>query len=348
MRPLFTLLALTALSLSEQTCSSSDPNPARQLESISAVRVNLVDFTSEAEYHFASGDPGASLEIDDIAVVDVTRCDGSLINYAISSAPTDDNRDVQWLTILDDGSAGCFRVVSEFSLSRTFTGVVKGATTSSYGLYLWPYACSNLIPCRAATVEGVPVSFAEVVAPEGLDVIVPPYTGVAAPAYTMVANAGNYVTYSAGTTPAGLEIEISYLLDAEVPEDVIISAGDKALRAATWAESQFGPYPYGDKLTYVTVDWGPAQGGLEAHPQIQIAYNSIGSGFVIVHELLHAWFGDRITYECREDFGTLSEGLVDYVVLEYYRQTTDYYSDYLLSYVGEMLDAAGTSTVTMM
>jgi aminopeptidase N len=78
-------------------------------------------------------------------------------------------------------------------------------------------------------------------------------------------------------------------------------------------ETTYGPYPFGDRVASVSVDWGAGDfGGMEHHPFWHIARGSMARPAVHHHEAAHGWFGNGVLLKCREDF-VLSEGTVSYL-----------------------------------
>ncbi len=84
-----------------------------------------------------------------------------------------------------------------------------------------------------------------------------------------------------------------------------------APRAMTWIEERLGPYPF-DSLGFVTV---ASTSGMETQTMITLgdtAYTT--SPEVVVHEMVHQWYGDQVTPDDWRDVW-MSEGMTMYLQL---------------------------------
>ncbi|MEW8627626.1 MAG: M1 family aminopeptidase [Candidatus Thiodiazotropha sp.] len=240
---------------------------------------------------------GASFETGDLIITQVTA-NGRPLNYRSENGSLDigipPSTDDQTVTI--DYS---------FNLQSDFDGLLDGGMS-----FTWPYYCGNLFPCKSEPAEGSGYELQINGAPSGSEAIYPASIISDAPAYMLAWAVGDYEFSHLGTTAAGTEVGVYY------PPDLQQQAldGSRYLRDAfDWYEQTYGPYPFGQAVASVSVDWGPGQfGGMEHHPFWHIASSSLSDPWVHVHEAAHGWFGNGVRIACWEDF-VLSEGLVSYL-----------------------------------
>ncbi|MCG7897376.1 MAG: peptidase M1 [Candidatus Thiodiazotropha weberae] len=240
---------------------------------------------------------GASFETGDLIIAQVTA-NGRQLNYQnengtlhIGVPPSLDE-----VTLSIDYS---------LNLQSDFNGLLDGGMS-----FTWPYYCGNLFPCKSEPAEGSGYELQINGAPTDSEVIYPASVISDAPAYMLAWVVGDYLFSNLGTTAAGTEVGIYY------PADLQQQAldGSRYLRDVfDWYEQTYGPYPFGQAVASVSVDWGPGQfGGMEHHPFWHIASSSISDPWVHVHEAAHGWFGNGVRIACWEDF-VLSEGLASYL-----------------------------------
>jgi len=192
-----------------------------------------------------------------------------------------------------------------FAVQEPFEGYMeRGASLT------WPTYCGNLFPCRSDPAEGQTYALEVVGVPEGEVAVYPEALVTQAPAYQVGFTHGAYTEEVLGTTTAGTEVVIWYFPNHAGS----IHAGTSDLVAAVdWLEQTLGPYPWGDRMGSVEVDWGPSSyAGMEHHPYSHISLTGLVHRSIHIHEAAHGWYGDGVRLACWEDL-VLSEGTVSYL-----------------------------------
>ncbi|HEX6150710.1 M1 family metallopeptidase [Nocardioides sp.] len=88
---------------------------------------------------------------------------------------------------------------------------------------------------------------------------------------------------------------------------------DDAVRAVDWVEERLGPYPF-DTLGFLFVD---ATSGMETQTMITLGIHPYAmSAPVLVHEVVHHWWGDQVTPRDWRDLW-MSEGMAMYLQAVY-------------------------------
>ncbi len=134
--------------------------------------------------------------------------------------------------------------------------------------------------------------------------------------WTLASPAASYlVTVATGpftetTDEAAGGVPISYWTLPEAGPGVLerLSVAPRALR---WLERRLGPYPF-DSLGFVVVD---SESGMETQTMITLgdtAYTT--SRPVVVHEMIHQWYGDQVTPDDWRDVW-MNEGMAMYLQL---------------------------------
>ena len=114
---------------------------------------------------------------------------------------------------------------------------------------------------------------------------------------------GEYTTTS-NTSARGLRID--YWVPAESPQ--LARGLKKAAAGLDWLEQRLGPYPF-DTLGFVLVD---SQSGMETQTMITLGKTDYTmSEPVLIHELIHQWYGDQVTPDDWRDVW-MNEGMAMY------------------------------------
>jgi aminopeptidase N len=274
------------------------PNPTREIihtdlhVDVSEQRTALARVTFGA-----SEQPGASLEIGDLAIVTV-MLDGAALPHAITG---------NQLHLGLPALSAPIRIDIEyrFKLHEKFDGVSNKGYT-----FLWPYYCGNLFPCHSDPSDGMAFALDVTGVAPGKTAVFEPVIGADAPSYQVAWAIGEYTQVDLGTTTAGTKLSVWHLPG----EAQAATMGTQNLVAAfDWLEKTIGPYRFGTHAGTVSVAWGPgAYGGMEHHPRWHVGAGSLADQETNVHEAAHGWFGDGIRIGCWEDF-VLSEGTVTYL-----------------------------------
>lgn len=272
-------------------------NPARQVKAI-ALQVDASARTAVADITFGpAGDPGASLEIGDLEILEVLQGDAAL-PWADGGARLD-------LGLRPSPQDATVRVRYRFQLHGNFDGMAAAGYT-----FTWPYHCGNLFPCQPLPANGLDFSLKVSNPPAGQRVLHPAMAVASAPAYQLGWAIGDYADLELGTTTAGTRLVASYLPGGRDA----MARGTTHLRAAfEWMEATLGPYRFGREAGPVAVAWSDgAYGGMEHHPRWHLAASAADDTGLHVHEAAHGWFGNGVRLACWEDF-VLSEGTTSYL-----------------------------------
>jgi aminopeptidase N len=245
----------------------------------------------------ASAQPGASLEVGDLTILDVQRAGGGNVPYAVTGKQLD-------LGVPADTDVE-ITIAYQYKLHEKFDGAsTKGFT------FLWPYYCGNLFPCHSQPSDGATFTLDIAGVPAGKTAVFAPAIAQEAPSYQVAWAIGEYTQLDLGTTTAGTKLSVWHLPN----EAQTATNGTQNLVAAfDWLEKTIGPYRFGSHAGTVSVPWGAgAYGGMEHHPRWHVGTSSLASQETNIHEAAHGWFGDGIRITCWEDF-VLSEGTTTYL-----------------------------------
>ncbi|MBS1119128.1 MAG: metallopeptidase [Deltaproteobacteria bacterium] len=243
-----------------------------------------------------SSDPGATLEVGDLAI-DSVKLAGADLAFTAATARLDLALPASDQTIAVD-------VAYHYKIHES-----QGASTGGYTL-IWPYYCGNLFPCHSRPDDGTTFTLDITGVPAGKTAVFPPSIPAEAPSYQLAWSIDDYAELALGTTTAGTQVSIWH----HGPELAAAQQGGAHLVAAfDWLEQTLGPYRFGNKVGTVSVKWpAGAFGGMEHHPRWHVAAAALRDEETNVHEAAHGWFGDGIRIQCWEDF-VLSEGTVSYL-----------------------------------
>ncbi len=244
-----------------------------------------------------STDPGATLEIGDLAI-DSVKIGGTDVAFTATASKLD-------LALPASDQAIPVDIKYRYKAHEMFQGASAGGYTLT-----WPYYCGNLFPCHSRPDDGTTFSLELSGVPAGKIAVFPPTIPSEAPAYQIAWSIDDYAELALGTTAAGTEVSVWHR-----PADLALAqqGGAHLVAAFDWLETTIGPYKFGKKVGTVSVAWPRgAFGGMEHHPRWHVAKAALGSEETQVHEAAHGWFGDGIRLQCWEDF-VLSEGTVTYL-----------------------------------
>ncbi|MEJ2619528.1 MAG: M1 family aminopeptidase [Candidatus Thiodiazotropha sp.] len=266
---------------------------------LTSLTIDLETMQGRADIQLAGSlsSNGASFETGDLIITQVTS-NGRQLNYQVENGTLD-------ISLPHSTDDQIVSIDYNFNLQSNFNGLLDNGAS-----FTWPYYCGNLFPCKSVPDEGSRYELQINGTPNGTEAIYPTSIISDAPAYMLAWATGDYAFTNLGTTNAGTEVGVYYLADQQQQA----LDGSRYLRDAfDWYERTYGPYPFGQSVASVSVDWGTGQiGGMEHHPYWHIATDSFDDPLVHVHEAAHGWFGNGVRIACWEDF-VLSEGLVSYL-----------------------------------
>jgi len=269
------------------------PNPARDIVD-TRLAFDVTARTGSATITFAaSAQPGATLEIGDLAIDRVDRV------FAAASGMLD-------LALPASREPVAVTIAFRYQPHEHFTGASAAGFTM-----LWPYHCGNLFPCHSRPADGTTFSAVALTGvPDGKVAVYPDRIAADAPAYQLGWSIDAYSELALGTTAAGTEVTIAY----RPGELAAARAGGAHLVAVfDWLEKTLGRYRFGGKVGAVSVAWpAGAFGGMEHHPRWHVAAGALARELTHAHEAAHGWFGDGIRIAYWEDF-VLSEGTASYL-----------------------------------
>jgi aminopeptidase N len=300
-------LRVSALLIACSACSSPGPvelpeasaNPERDLLQTS-LHFDVEARTGLARIRFAGDDSlAATLDVGDLVIRSVTR-EGEALNTRregkyldIGIPETDEPIEIQ--------------LEYDFQSHEGFEGFrTQGSTLT------WPTWCGNLFPCKSNPADGATFELDVQGVPDGLQAIYPATTSADAPSYMVAFALGDYSELDLGQTGAGTRVKAYYLpggqSGAEVGTEFLSDYVD-------FFERTYGPYPFGDTIASVAVNWGfGAAGGIEHHPYFHVASGAMSNHEIQAHEVAHGWFGNGVRMRCWEDL-VLSEGVAQYLTL---------------------------------
>ncbi len=278
---------------------TTSPTPsARGIDATSLV-VDVTALTGTASITFEpSANPGATLEIGDLAIESVREA-GNDLEFAPGVTPNT-------IDLALPPSTMPRTVDITYRYRHHANG--EGAHSTGYTL-TWPYFCGNLFPCHSRPDDGAELSLSLSGVPTG-KVAVYPTTIAEAPSYQLAWSIDDYVETSLGTTTDGTSVSVWH----RPTELATAQAGTEHLRAVfDWLEQTIGSYRFGTQVGTVSVRWGAgAFGGMEHHPLWHVGSAALASDETNAHEAVHGWFGDGVRIACWEDF-VLSEGTTTYL-----------------------------------
>ena len=245
----------------------------------------------------ASAEPGATLEVGDLAIDRVTSS-GVDLPFAVATKQLD-------LALPASDRPIPVDIAYHYTTHEEFSGASAGGYTM-----VWPYHCGNLFPCHSDPADGTTFTLDITGVAAGKTAVFPAVIPGEAPSYQIAWAIDDFIELTLGTTTAGTEVVISHRAN----ELATAQAGGANLVAAfDWMERTIGPYRFGNKVGTVSVKWPRgAFGGMEHHPRWHVAAAALGSEETNVHEAAHGWFGGGIRIACWEDF-VLSEGTTTYL-----------------------------------
>lgn len=273
------------------------PNAAREIAA-TALAIDVTALTGRATITFEGGEPGATLEVGDLAIDGITA-DGGDVMFAPAGAGRID------LALPGGADARTVEIAYRWKHHEGF----EGASMAGYTL-VWPYFCGNLFPCHSDPADGTSFEVALTGVPAGKTAVFPASIPAEAPSYQVAWSIDAYTELPLGTTTAGTELAVWH----RAGEAAAAQQGTAYLVAAfDWLEQTLGPYRFGTKAGTVSVAWGPgAFGGMEHHPFWHVGTAALGDVETNTHEAVHGWFGGGIRIACWEDF-VLSEGTTTYL-----------------------------------
>ncbi|MBN1771749.1 MAG: peptidase M1 [Deltaproteobacteria bacterium] len=182
----------------------------------------------------------------------------------------------------------------------------------------WPNHCGNVFPCHSHPTEGQTFTLEVLGVPPPDAAVYAAELSADAPSYQLSWAMGQFIHQEVGTTTAGTRLVVWTVAGRETAA----AEGMADLPAVfDWYERTLGPYPFGDLVGAVAVNWPPtAYGGIEHHPYWHVSRFAIGDRLVHVHEAAHGWFGDGVRIARWEDL-VLSEGTVCYLAARALGQT---------------------------
>ncbi len=294
--PLLTVL-LVACPTADDDDTPIEPaeNWASDIVSVD-LQLDLDELTGSATIRFA--DDGASTASLDVSGLDVTDVAFNVMDVSFLSEENDGRLDMGFTPYVGASVTVDYR----FDHAAGYDGFLERGST-----ILWPYHCGNLYPCDPDPNDDFTLTM-DVTSAE--DVVFPPGPVERVPAYQPAVARGSYTHVPLGRTARGTDVAMwtTPAVEATAPDGT-----SDLVAVVDWLEDTLGPYPFGDSVGSVAVNWGPgAYGGLENHPFWHVSEIAFGDPVVHAHEAAHGWFGNGVRLACWEDF-VLSEGVVTYL-----------------------------------
>jgi len=276
---------------------SPTANPAREIvDTTLAFDVTARSATATITFG-ASTDPGATLEVGDLAF-DRIDLDGATLDSALADGKLD-----LALPASDASVAVTFQY--HYQAHEGFTGASASGFT-----FLWPYYCGNLFPCHSDPADGTTFSVDLAGIPPGKTAIFPASIPSQAPSYQVAWAIDDFSELPLGATTAGTQVSLWHRANELATAQ---QGGANLVAVFDWYEKTLGAYRFGNQVGGVSISWPlGAFGGMEHHPLWHVSRGSFGSEETQAHEAAHGWFGDGIRIACWEDF-VLSEGTVSYL-----------------------------------
>ncbi len=239
----------------------------------------------------------------------ITLEKGSLVITAVADA----SGPLRWTVrnnLIDVGipaGTGQIRVDYKYAPIPSFNssrgGALAGGSTRT-----WPNHCGNLFPCNSDPSDGAKYRLALTGLSADQVGVFPTAIRTDAPSFMPAFAVGAYAYKDLGKTKAGTTVG-AYFTDGGA-----MGRGTRNLVSAfSWFEENVGPYPFGDRVASVEVDWKPnAKTGAESHPYWHVSKESFSNSIAHIHEAAHGWFGNGVRIQCWEDL-VLAEGVVSYL-----------------------------------
>ena len=133
--------------------------------------------------------------------------------------------------------------------------------------------------------------------------------------YLVCLGVARYNRYYRGTVPiGGFNVPVVYYIMAGKSSTAAIAAMDKATEMLSVFSRKFGNYGFIDPARggkHGFYEGLSSAGGMEHQTFSAIASSSITSKDVLIHELQHQWFGDKVSFSTWQDLW-LAEGFAEY------------------------------------
>lgn len=133
--------------------------------------------------------------------------------------------------------------------------------------------------------------------------------------YLVCLGVARYNRYYRGTIPiGGFNVPVVYYIMAGKSSTSAIAAMDKATEMLTVFSQKFGNYGFIDPARggkHGFYEGLSSAGGMEHQTFTAIASGSITSKDIMIHELQHQWFGDKVSFSTWQDLW-LAEGFAEY------------------------------------
>lgn len=264
-----------------------------------ALEVNVANQTGTAMIRLApSGSTGATFEVGDLTIVDVTDTLGHTLDYVVHDAQLDVGLPAQ-------DSPNELLIDYRYKTHYNFNGELPSGAT-----FTWPYFCGNLFPCHSDPSDGTTFSLELSGVPEGKVAVYPATIDIETASYVLAWAIQDYTYQPLGTTENGTNIGVYWLPGGE---SQALEGTLYLVEHFNFYEQTYGPYRFGPQAAAVSADWGGGDyGGMEHHPFWHVSSGSMYDVETQAHEAAHGWYGDGVRIACWEDF-VLSEGTVSYL-----------------------------------
>ncbi len=301
-RTLSFLLAVASLAAGADTCPSTlvpaSEDWSRDILH-TALLVDVAAQTATAVIRVApSGSTGLSLEVGDLAILEVTDAGGAPLDFLVHEKQLDVGipvSDVPADIVVD----------YRYTTHTDFDGELPSGAT-----FTWPYFCGNLFPCHSDPSDGTTFQLQLTGVPDGETAVYPETIDLETASYVLAWARGRYTYRKLGSSRDGIEIGVYWLPGGE---NQALQGAEYLVDQFNWYEQTLGRYLFGPRAASVSVDWGGGDyGGMEHHPYWHISSGSMYDVETHAHEAAHGWYGDGVRIACWEDF-VLSEGTVSYL-----------------------------------